>query len=408
MDHTRRFMELLGIRDGNMKIIHVAGTNGKGSTCAYMNGILCKMKENVGLFTSPHLEHMTERIRMNGMEISREEFVSIYLEVMKAIETMQAEGLPHPSFFEFLLGMGMKAFQKHQMTYVILETGLGGRLDATNVFTKPAVTVLTSIGIDHQAYLGETIEEIAGEKAGIIKPEVPLIYCGNDENVAKVIEEKVEAFGCKCRKITDSAYEIIEKTEKDIAFSEIGAYDEVVTWKIKNRGSYQVENAMIAISTLRMILPEEKQVIKIWQDALMETVWAGRMEEVSKGIFIDGAHNISAIKAILQDHKQLDVLMFSAVSDKDYKEMIQLLVGEIEAKTYVVTTIEDQRAVQAQELKLLIDEELRIRKKSKPVYVEESIGKAWNRVVSLKSKDGKALCLGSLYLVGMIKEQCGK
>lgn len=408
MDHTKRFMELLGIIEENMKIIHVAGTNGKGSTCAYMNGILCEMDEKVGLFTSPHLEQMTERIRINGVEISQDDFVEVYDKVRKVVSSMEAEGLPHPTFFEFLLGMAMKAFAMKGMSYVILETGLGGRLDATNVFARPKASVIASIGMDHETYLGDTLTKIAGEKAGIIKKEVPVIYLGKVEEVEEVIRSRVAELGCKCRKITDSAYEITEKTEKYIAFSRKDAYDKIVTWKINTPASYQVENAVLAITALEMVLPQEQQCVTKWQKALQETRWAGRMEEVCEGVYVDGAHNIAAIEAVVQDHKQLDVLLFSAVSDKDYKQMIEKLTSEIEVGAYVVTTIADQRAVPAGELAELISEQVRRHKKVPPVYVEETIEGAWNRMLSLKSQDGKALCLGSLYLVGMMKEHCGK
>lgn len=400
MDHTKRFMELLGNPDKNMGIIHVAGTNGKGSTCAYIHAILCSEGEKVGLFTSPHLEKMTERIRINGEEIREEIFVSTFAVVMKAVENLQEEGLPHPTFFEFLLGMGMWVFAKEGVTYAVLETGLGGRLDATNAFASPLATVITSIGLDHEAYLGHTIEEIASEKAGIIKHGIPVIYDGNDEKVVSVLEAKGKEKSSPCKKISDSAFEIVEKTEKYIAFYIKDAYDKTITWKIKNRGTYQVKNATLAIMTC-MSLPKDFSQYHKWQKALQEVSWSGRMEEISKGIYIDGAHNVAAIEAVANDVKEVDVLLFSAVSDKNYKEMIRVLTKKISSFAYVVVKIDDERGVSAEELANLIGQET-----NRPIYVADTVDVAWRLLNEHKSEEGKALCLGSLYLVGMIKKNC--
>ncbi len=401
MNHTQRFMELLSNPDKNIKIIHVAGTNGKGSTCAYMNAILISEGEKVGMFTSPHLVEMTERIQINGQEISKEKFVEVYLLVMKAVEQLKEEQLPHPTFFEFLLGMAMTTFAMEKVTYAILETGLGGRLDATNVFQHPQATVITSIGLDHEAYLGDTIEEIAGEKAGIIKHKIPVIYDGNQRNVANIIEKKAKEFDCECKKISDSAFEIIEKTDKYIAFYLKDAYDKTITWKIRNKGSFQVTNAALALNTLMSIREQKDCHLKGWQEALEGTNWAGRMEEISDGIFLDGAHNVAAINAVAQDLNCVDVLWFSAVADKNYQEMIKVLTAKIKSEAYIVTAIDDVRGVAVQELVNLISKEVRV-----PVYRAETVEEAFGLLTKLKKKNGKALCLGSLYLVGMIKKHC--
>lgn len=401
MNHTQRFMELLGNPDKNIKIIHVAGTNGKGSTCAYMNAILISEGEKVGMFTSPHLIEMTERIQINGQEISKEKFVDAFQLVIKAVKQLEEENLPHPTFFEFLLGMAMTTFALEKATYAILETGLGGRLDATNVFNHPQATVITSIGLDHEAYLGDTIEQIAGEKAGIIKHKIPVIYDGHQEKVAVVIEKKAYEMETKCKKISDSAFEIIEKTDKYIAFYLKDAYDKTITWKIKNRGTFQVTNAVLGLTTLMKIRGREDCHLQLWKEAIENVKWAGRMEEISKGIFLDGAHNVAALEAVAEDMKQVDVLLFSAVSDKNYEEMIKVLTARIKSNAYIVTAIDDSRGVATNELVQLISKEV-----AEPVYCVETVEEAWNLLKKLKPNDGKALCLGSLYLVGMVKKCC--
>lgn len=413
MDHTRRFMELLGNPEKNIKVIHVAGTNGKGSTCAYMSAMLCSQGENVGLFTSPHLIEMTERICINGQPISSEQFVETFLEVMDVVELLKAEGLPHPTFFEFLFGMAMKTFAREEVTYAVLETGLGGRLDATNVIERPVATVITSIGLDHEMYLGSTISEIAGEKAGIIKPLIPVFYDGTVQEASLVIEQKAKEQGCKCKKIADCAFEIIEKTEKYIAFYIKDAYDKTITseqegvmtrliqWKIRNTGSYQVYNASLAITTLMAIVEEPHRYYEKWKKALEEVVWQGRMEEVAKGVFLDGAHNVAALEALAQDRKEVDVILFSAVADKNYREMIKVVTSKIVSKVYIVITIDDARGVPAAELAQLIEQEV-----DRPVYIRDTVEEAWALLNETKSEHGKALCLGSLYLVGMLKQSC--
>ena len=159
-----------------MKVIHVAGTNGKGSVCAYLNSVLQTAGYSVGMFTSPHLESINERFQINGKNVENEQLVHAFERVQRAATVMRREGMPHPTFFEFLFAMAMVLFEENHVEYAVLETGLGGRLDATNVIKKPAVTVITSVSLDHTEWLGGTIEEIAAEKAGIIKAGVPVVY----------------------------------------------------------------------------------------------------------------------------------------------------------------------------------------------------------------------------------------
>ena len=172
--HTREMLLFLGNPQNGKKIIHVAGTNGKGSVCAYLDAMLRAEGKSTGLFTSPHLVKMNERIVLNGKQISDEDFCEVFEETMQAVRRMQDAGLEHPTFFEFLFAMAMKAYDRAGMEYIVLETGLGGRLDATSS-VEPVACVITSIGLDHMEYLGDTVEQIAGEKAGIIKPGVPVV-----------------------------------------------------------------------------------------------------------------------------------------------------------------------------------------------------------------------------------------
>ena len=164
----------------------MAGTNGKGSVCAYIQAILEAEGKKTGFFTSPHLISINERIQIGREPIDNEKFYQVFEHVYDVVKKMEEEGIPHPSYFEFLFGMGLSAFEKSDVEYIVLETGLGGRLDATNAFPCPALTVITSISLDHTMILGNTIEQIAAEKAGIIKEGTPVIFDGNDEQLPRL------------------------------------------------------------------------------------------------------------------------------------------------------------------------------------------------------------------------------
>lgn len=400
MAHTKAFLGFLGNPQETMKVIHVAGTNGKGSVCAYLDGMLRSEGKRTGLFTSPHLIKMNERIVIDGEEISDEAFCSAFEEVMCAVGKMEKEGMPHPTFFEFLFGMALAAFRENKVEYAVLETGLGGRLDATNSVEHPEVCVITQIGMDHMEYLGDTLEKIAGEKAGIIRPGIPVFYSEGEEESAQVIEKTAERLGSRCKKIGKDAYEILGIEEKHIAFSCANAYYGTTTWKLNNIGYYQPQNAMLAMEVMRFLTGEEGHP-KRWKEALESLKWAGRMEEVLPGVYVDGAHNISAVEAFADtvekqgDEKRL--LLFSAVSDKAYDEMIECLCRRVDAELYVVTRIRDARAAEAG----VLGEVFR-KYTDKPVIVIESADEALEYVIREKG-ERTVYCLGSLYLTGMIK-----
>lgn len=171
----------MGNPAADRKIVHVAGTNGKGSVCAYLQAILMAEGREQGSL-HPHLVSVNERIRVDNIQIDNETFLKVFRKVLKIVRQMVEDGIEHPSYFEFLFGMGMTAFAETDVEYIILETGLGGRLDATNAIDNPALAIITSISLDHTAILGDTIEKIAGEKAGIIKPGVPVFFDGSSKS----------------------------------------------------------------------------------------------------------------------------------------------------------------------------------------------------------------------------------
>lgn len=401
-EHTRLFLQYLGHPERHFKVIHVAGTNGKGSVCAYLDAMLRAQKKRVGLFTSPHLVKINERIVVDGEMLSDAQFLSVFEKVQAAVGRMQEENLPHPTFFEFLFGMAVTAFAEAKVEYAVLETGLGGRLDATNTVEQPVCSVITSIGYDHTELLGDTLEEIAAEKAGIIKKGTPVIYMEGAEESNRVIEETAKNLGNRCKKIGKNAFKILGIQNKSIAFSCASAYYEDVTWRLNNTGVYQPENACLALEVMRLLFGEAKQ-LRAWQEALSQVIWKGRMEEVQPDIFIDGAHNISAVERFAESVKknstgQGTILLFSAVQDKDYEQMIAYLCRQVDAEIYLVTQIQDKRA----EARGILTETFR-RFTDRPVLEMETIADAWEYI--MKNQNGRRVyCLGSLYLVGMIKE----
>lgn len=404
LEHTKDFLRILGNPEKGKKIIHVAGTNGKGSVCAYMQSLLLAEKKTVGFFTSPHLVKMNERIRINGEEISDEMFLNTFDTVFAVVQKMKVDGKPHPTFFEFLFAMAMTAFADSGVEYIILETGLGGKLDATNAIDVPFLTIITSISLDHTEILGETIEEIAAEKAGILKCDVPIIYIGKEEKSAKVIREFAEKVGAPCREISKNAYEIQEITSKDIAFSITNAYYENSIWKLGTKALYQVENAMLALEAMRYLVKEEKHLNR-WKEALYKTHWEGRMEEILPGVILDGAHNPGAVEVFVesvnaqQENNFEKIILFSAVKEKEYETMIRMLCETIDAKEYILTQIENERGVSTEELAGVFRKYT-----DKKIIEEENLEKAFCMALKEKGENDRVYCLGSLYLVGMLKE----
>lgn len=397
LDHTRELLDLLGNPQGNYQVIHVAGTNGKGSVCAFVNEILQAEGYRVGMFTSPHLISMTERMMINSEAISQEDFSAVFDEVMLAVRVLQMRQAPHPSFFEFLFAMGMLIFERAKVQYVILETGLGGRLDATNSIRHPLLSVITSISLDHMMYLGDTVEAIAKEKAGIIKDKGIVIYDGNEPAAQQVIAETACNRQAEAVCVTKDAYDIQEITPDSIAFLLTDGYDEDTLWRIGTGALYQVDNAVIAITACRQIIVHPRYAL--WKNAVSATRWPGRMEKMAPGLYIDGAHNIGAVKRFTEQVKQADVILFSAVRDKDYEEMIQWMCSHMEVKTYVITSIDDERGEAASRLGEVFSAYTKAE-----VLVRENLKSAWDEALSHKPEGGMMYGLGSLYLIGMIKE----
>ena len=245
LDHTRAFLKRLGDPQEKMKILHVAGTNGKGSVCSFLASMLKAGGNRTGLFTSPHLVKINERFVVDEQDVSDEEFLEAFHTVMDCVEEMKEEGYPHPTYFELLFLIGMKLFERAGVEYLVLETGLGGRLDATNSVAHPLVSVITSISLDHTEYLGDTVAAIAGEKAGIIKEGVPVVYDASCPESAEVIRRRAEELRAPAYPITPKMYKISKTTKKHIDFSIDSGYYDDIRLSISSVAEYQVKNVFL-------------------------------------------------------------------------------------------------------------------------------------------------------------------
>lgn len=401
MENTRHFMQCLGNPQDKIKTVHVAGTNGKGSVCAMIAGALLENEKSVGLFTSPHLVRINERIRINGEEISDSEFAEIFGQVLSVVQKCGKEGFEHPTFFEFLYGMAMTAFYRHGTEYVVAESGMGGRSDTVNVVKQPAVSVITSIGRDHMEYLGDTIEKIAFEKAGIIKQDTPLVYLDKQESVTKIIEQEAGQKTDKVIKVAENTFRILKKGQNYIDFSIKNGYYGCNVFRIPFVAEYQVENAALALAALSCL--GDFPIGKL-QKAFRHTVWEGRMEQAVEGVILDGAHNEPGIREFVRTVNQYECrgqkhLLFSAVSDKEYKEMIAYIAENADFSKIYVTEIQGKRCLKAEWIRREFEKHTKV-----PVAVFRDNEEAWNAAYGGRKKGDILFCAGSLYLIGSLKE----
>ena len=401
--HTREFMRRLGNPCQGRKVLHVAGTNGKGSVCAYMQAILLFEGKRVGFFTSPHLVKLNERIRINGKDIDDDTFCRIFAKVRQVAEELEKEGLEHPSYFEFLYGMGMLAFEENDAEYIVLETGLGGRLDATTAVENPVACVITSISLDHMQFLGNTVREIAGEKAGIIVPGVPVIYDGNDKDAAEVIAAKAKELGSPAYKVVQAGAKVLGNNKDGIDFSLKDSYYGNASFHIPFIAWYQVMNASLALTAMEVLKDEIPVTMEQLQAGIRNTRWQGRMETILPGVIVDGAHNEDGVRRFVETAERFQeeyplTLLFSAVSDKDYQDMIHTICSRIRFRKVVTTEVGGYREVPSADLAEIFRKE-----GCKEVGNSDHIAEAFHMACEAKGEDGMLFCVGSLYLVGEIK-----
>ena len=406
-EHTRELLSRLGNPQEGIKIIHVAGTNGKGSVCAYLNAMLLAGGKKTGLFTSPHLVRINERFQINGEDVSDEQFLDAFLKVEKAAKEYEAEGEGHPSYFETLFLMGMLIFKEAGVEYLVMETGLGGRLDATNVVEKPLACIITSISRDHTEYLGDTLEAIAGEKAGIIKAGVPVIYDASQPGPASVIAAKAKEMGSPAWPMEPSFYEMKTQSREGITFTFAYPGGEKAELAIPYVAKYQMMNASLAFYMMHILQDVHDIPKNVLAEGLSKIKWPCRMEMAAPGVIIDGAHNEDGIAQFVSTagyfaKKNEITILFTAVADKHYHEMIGEICEGIHPSHVVATQIDGSRVVPAE----VLAEAFR-KAGCTDVCAEPEIGAADQKALGKKGS-GMLFCVGSLYLAGELKAYLAK
>lgn len=426
---TRMFYEFLGCPGENRKIIHVAGTNGKGSVCTYLSSILTAHGHKTAMFTSPHLISMCERFRIDGALMREEEFMKYFyavqeklvaLRIIKSQDKTELSSCDkkialsgsdtlsvdyHPTFFEYLFFMAMLWFEEKGVDYIVLETGLGGRLDATNVIKKPELCIITKIGLDHTMYLGNTLEEIADEKAGIIKHNVPLIYYDFDTKVTSVIEKNADLQEVTAYPVGLSDIKNVKIHQKDIDFCMFYEYDNYVcpVWeefRIPTVATYQTINATLAVKASKLLLQKQWK-LDLVKEVLSKTFWEGRMEEVMPGFYVDGAHNEDGVEAFLDGLAAGEVkeatLLFGVNGDKDYEPMIKRMAKSGHFARIVITKLAGDRSALPEAIAKQFAKHTDL-----DLILTYSVKDAVQKCRDLTS-GGTIYAVGSLYLVGEIK-----
>ena len=414
IEDTRDFLEYLGNPEENIKIIHVAGTNGKGSVCNYISSVLTKADYTVGMFTSPHLVSVNERFAIDGKPISEGVFVEVFVETIRRIMEYDREGY-FPTYFELLFFMAVILYDVYPVDYLILETGLGGRLDATNAVANPILTVITEIGYDHMQYLGTTIEEIAAEKAGIIKRGVPVVFFDKRPESTEIIKKKAleldaRAIAVEAKNIENAELIRDESGNKYVAFSYNSLYDKYADLKLSTEAKYQTQNASVAVTCLEVLRDNGANISELdIREGLLVSKWDCRMEEMRPGIYVDGAHNLDGIEAFLDSVEDIGcdgrkMLLFGIVGDKQYKDIIYEILKRGIFESIFVATLETNRSVSTSDLKIAFEDskdELGII--GLPIKYYSNVRDAVTDVIAMRKSGDYVFAAGSLYLAGQIK-----
>lgn len=351
LERMQWIMEKLGSPEKKLKVIHIGGTNGKGSTVTYLRSILNEAGYKVGTFTSPYIETFNERISVNGAPIKDEEIIQLVNVIKPLVEEIETTELGTMTEFEVITAMAIYYFANmNPMDINIFEVGLGGRLDSTNILV-PIMSIITNIGMDHMDILGNTVEEIATEKAGIIKKDTPIITGAKQEEALNVFIEKSKLLGAKLLVGgKDFAIDEVKTLKKGEQFSYHSAVSFYKNIEISMLGYHQVENASLAITAADFLKMPEYVI----REGLKKAFWPGRMEMVSEKpvVILDGAHNPEGVLSLVQtleEHfpNKRRHIVFAALRDKELKPMLKTLAS-IDSKIYF-TQFDSPRITEAEE-----------------------------------------------------------
>ena len=407
LDAIEGLLEELGHPEDNLKIVHIAGTNGKGSIFAYLSSILIAAGFKVGRYISPTISCYEERFQINGEYITKDKLARLYNIVEEAMKREEEKTDLKPTLFEVETAISFLYFMEEKVDYALIEVGMGGRMDATNVIRHPELTVISSISYDHQAFLGDTLEEIAWQKAGIIKESCPVILSENSDEVCKVIEQEATKKKVKCIEIEPTDYEVLSETP----------YGSTFLWKeqryeTKLPGRHQVSNAVTALAASEYLFRkdyeknnarkaiakklDEMNVKSAQQGGIIRTCWPGRLEVLKKEplFYRDGAHNPDGAKklaAFLQKYftNKKIIYIMGVLKDKEYKKMLRYLMPM--AKEVYVFKPKNERGLSAQILADTIKEVADV-----SVTIESDVNAAVFRALDTAKPDDVLVACGSL------------
>lgn len=401
LDRIRTLCQSLGNPQDKLKFIHVAGTNGKGSFCAMTASMLQAAGYRTGLFTSPYIVDFNERMQINGENISEAELIELVETVRPVADAME----DRPTEFELITALAFLYFAKHDCDVVVLECGLGGRLDATNIITTPILSVITGIALDHTAILGDTVEQIAGEKAGIIKQNVPVLWCGDDEVAARVIRKQAQDKHAPVYTVPRQELTLHAMTLEGTDF-DFGHYKHL---HLPLLGSYQPHNASNALCAIDLLAKLDFAVSdQAVRQGLACVAWPARFEIISRDplIIADGGHNpegidgaVGSIRAYFGDRKV--GIVTGVMADKDYRYMAGRM-AEVTEQVFCLTP-NNPRALPATEYAAVFAS------LGVSAVATHSVQEALTKAVAWAKQTGAPLvCLGSLYMYGEIRKALEK
>ena len=405
LEPTRRYFELLGDPQESFRTIHIGGTNGKGSTSAFTASILEAAGYKVGLYTSPHLERFNERIKVNGEEISDDDAARLLTESRQVFEEMIAYPKPMPlRFFDILTGVCFKYFKEQDVDFGVIEVGLGGRLDATNLI-NPLVSIITNIGYEHVNILGPTLEDIAYEKAGIIKENTPVVTGETKPNVLEAFKKTADELGSELIQVSEYAeYHRLSTGSDGQIFNLKTHKTEYKNLRIPLFGMHQILNAATAVSAIEMMARSGVMISKDYiVKGLLNVYWPARLEVIhwEPMIILDCAKDAEATEAVRETiHDDLNdrriIAVVSISSDKNIEGMIKNIAAI--AERFILT--KHSVTYRAAEPERLIKE---IQKYGKPYEVLLDRDEAFKHAVEVADPEDMVLVIGSVYLAGDAK-----
>ena len=399
-DHTlkniKKLMEEFDNPQDKIKTIHIAGTNGKGSTAKMLTSVLSK-KNRCGIFTSPYMVKINEEISINGVDISDEDFCNLIDRIKPVAEKLDNEGF-HVTYFEFMTSMAFLYFYEKKVDVAVIEVGLGGSLDSTNIIKSPLASVITSISMDHMNVLGSTIEEIAENKAGIIKKNRPVfVYPQTYREAYEVIIKKAKKENSTISTVKKEDVEIIEESQNGNVFN-FKSYEKI---KTNLRGHHQVYNASLAVLVLDFLKKDFRLTNEDIREGIEEAYNPGRLDLVNDKpkVLLDGAHNKEAIDSLITSLENFDydklIIGFSILKDKDHKDIIKK-ISQI-ADKLIITFIDDNpRAMNTLDIKKEAEDFM------DEIVIIDDNKRAFDYSVKLARDEDLVLWCGSLYLVGKI------